>query len=451
MEHSRRREGDDRGFTLIEVVITLAQTAFVFSALAALLAASLRTFSVQKTRAQGNDVATQAIEDLQRFDFNDLGVCVAGDPTPTPAPASVAGLTTVALSNCTNPNYADPCTALSSAVTTYPVPRQSYNCLRNGITYAVKRFVVWSDSSNTGKRLAVFVSWTDRAGIHQVAQESSLRAPNSASVVGTTPPQFVSTTVSPTSATIDGGGLLQAAVTLQASVSYVTGADSVYVTINTIQQQPDGSTGVLPSQYPLTSSDNGQTWQGQVPAGTRIGAGSQVVQFTAVRPSTDGKSTARIHPTAISFCTSSCPSNLPQISTISMSALSDSGSTSATAIDIDSSGALLDDVTITATTSNTPYDTNNPQSPNNSSLLALLPTQSGTTTVAMQPKSASCSNSNGNLNCTQWTGQILSGVFNGRFAAGSQKIYVVATIPFSSTNGVAGSSAVGTTANITFQ
>ena len=94
----RPREG---GFTLVEMLVVISITAFVFLALAALLAGAARSLAVAKTRTQANEIATQGIEDLQRYDFNDLGVCSgAADPTPATIPASLTGLTSVQLANC---------------------------------------------------------------------------------------------------------------------------------------------------------------------------------------------------------------------------------------------------------------------------------------------------------------------------------------------------------------
>ena len=87
--------------------------------------------------------------------------------------------------------YEQPCSPPSGTLTSFAVPRQTYTCIKERITYDVNRYVMWADAAHTAKRLAVYLDWTDQAGIHQVAQESSLRSPNAASVIGLTPPQFV--------------------------------------------------------------------------------------------------------------------------------------------------------------------------------------------------------------------------------------------------------------------
>ena len=72
-----RRVRDEEGFTLIEMVIALAIGAVAFTALAAVLMVSLKAVAVQKTRTRANEIATQGIEDLQRFDYDHLGLCAA--------------------------------------------------------------------------------------------------------------------------------------------------------------------------------------------------------------------------------------------------------------------------------------------------------------------------------------------------------------------------------------
>src|SRR3954447_3094858 len=115
---------------------------------------------------------------------------------------------------------------------------------------------MWADSDHTAKRLAVYVSWNDQVGTHQVAQESSLRSPNAASVIGLVPPQFGSVSVSaPSPVVIDVDGTLLSTMTFNASTNGLTASDKVYVTLNTLTAQPDGSVAALPTQFSLLSGD----------------------------------------------------------------------------------------------------------------------------------------------------------------------------------------------------
>lgn len=201
---SRQRSRDEGGFTLVEVAVSLSLVTVIALALAGVLHSGLRALGAAKARAQGNDIATQGIEDLQRFGFNSLGLCGTYSPPATPP----TGLTELySLPNCpaSLPSY-DCNTAVGGTV-----PLAQYGCQRNNITYTVRRYVAWVDPLHTTKRLAVFVDWTDLTGNHQVSQQSSLRAPDQAAVVGLSPPAFstplpavTTTPTGPVALTTDG-------------------------------------------------------------------------------------------------------------------------------------------------------------------------------------------------------------------------------------------------------
>src|SRR5437868_200780 len=178
------RARDEAGFTLIEMVVAVGLSAIVFTALAMSLGGALRTVQVQKTRTTANEVATQGIEDLQRFKYSNLGLCTA--PLPPAGTSVPAGFSTVVTVNCTNAAVEEPCTptVFNPPLTTEPVPKESYVCNRNGTAYTVSRYVAWGDDAQTSKRLAVVVDWLDSAGRHEVAQQSSLRAPDAAAIIG---------------------------------------------------------------------------------------------------------------------------------------------------------------------------------------------------------------------------------------------------------------------------
>jgi prepilin-type N-terminal cleavage/methylation domain-containing protein len=417
------------GFTLIELVVVMAICAFAFLALATMLGGSLRALSVGKTRAQANELATQGIEDLQRFDYSDLGVCAGGlDPAP-PIPATLTGLTSVQLPNCTVGTviYEQPCNPPAGIQTTLAVPRQKYVCTKGNTPYTVERYVMWADNGHTGKRLAVIVSWTDSVGGHQVAQESSLRSPNAASAIGLQPPQIVSTSVAaPNPALIDSAtGALLSGLTFSASTNGLTSSDAVYVTLDTLTTQPDGTVAALPTQFALATVD-GTTWTTTLPGATPplFGAGSQFVSFTIVRASGDGKANSRVASTTLKFCpVGGCPANLPTIA---------SATVSPGTIDIGSAGVLQSSFTLSATTSNLTTE---------STVTALIQTQSGAASLQLQP-------SNGCLaggSCNSWSATYAAGSTNLRFLPGSQQFYVTAVTPVNGSGGTNGSSAVGTT------
>jgi prepilin-type N-terminal cleavage/methylation domain-containing protein len=428
----QRVKDEPDGFTLIELCMVLTICAVAFVALAQMLAGSLKGLSISKTRAQANELATQGIEDLQRFDFDNLGFCSgAADPAPA-VPLTLSSFATVQLPNCTagTPIYEQPCSPPSATLTTFPVPRQSYICVKNNVSYQMNRYIRWTDATHTGKRLAVYVQWNDQVGGHQVSQESSLRSPNAASVLGNPPPQFVSISASAVSPLlIDTDGTLLGSITLSATTNALTTSDQVYVTLNTLTTQPDGSITPLPTEFPLSTA-NGVSWTGVIPNGTvpKFGAGSQYVTFTEVRAS-DAKANSKVATTPLLFCpVGGCPANLPTISAATVSPA---------LIDIDSSGALQSTFTVSATTTNLVTEAN---------VVAIVQTQTG---AALLRLNASNSCLAGGA-CNSWTRTLGAGSVNLRFLPGNQLLFVTATLPVTGAGGTDGSSTVAPTNTATF-
>jgi prepilin-type N-terminal cleavage/methylation domain-containing protein len=384
----------DEGFTLVEMLVALAISTVALLALAAMLGAALKVVGLQKTRTQGNEVTTQAIEDLQELDYDHLGVCA---PPPGTAPTGLAD--PVYLANCSSPTYEEPCTP-----TTGQIPLAAYTCTRQGIAYQVRRYVAWGDSSHTSKRIVVLVDWTDQAGAHQVAQQSSLRSPDQGSVVGLPAPAFSATSVLVNGAAASTsnpvklvGGVTQTPVTFQATTSGL--ADSVFVSFATL----NGATPVS-STLQLTSSGAGG-WSATLPAGSgqfTFGAGTQYVTFVASR-SADGKVNSQPNAQVVTLLTcqpgpSSCGAspNPPSLGTVTVTPASPH---------VDSAGLLCGDITITTTASNLAAS---------DSVKASFQTLAGPYTVALASTTGST-----------WTGQVPASA-GFHFPAGSQPIYVTA-------------------------
>jgi prepilin-type N-terminal cleavage/methylation domain-containing protein len=398
-----RGPGEDcEGFTVLELMMALAISAIVLVALGATLGAALKVAGLEKTRTQGNEVATQAIEDLQRMDYDHLGVCV---PPPGTAPAGLGD--PVYLANCTSPTYAQPC-----APTTGQVPAASYACIRLGISYQVRRYIAWGDSAHTVKRLAIVVDWTDQAGTHQVTQQSSLRSPDQGSVVGLPPPSFTATSVlvngAPASSTNPVklvGGVVQTPITFQATTNGIP--DSVFASFLTLN-----ANSPVPATLPLTSSGIPGGWSATLPAGSSqfsFGAGTQYITFVAAR-SADGKVNSQPNAQLVTLLAcqpgpSSCAAspNVPSLSNVTVTP---------TSPHIDSAGLLCGSLAITVTASNlTTSD----------SVTASFQTQTGPYTVALT-----------STNGTNWSGVIpVSAGYH--FPAGSQPIYVSAAQAYAPT------------------
>jgi hypothetical protein len=421
---SPARSPREDGFTLIEMVVAVGLAAFIFAALASVLGSSLTALAAQKARSQGNELVTRGMEDLQRYDFEDLGVC-AGPSGP--APAELAGRPLVVLPNCPSPvpaNYgADPCTGISGAV---QVVKTEYSCNHAGITYAVRRYVVWDDDPNrTVKRLAVYVNWTDRVGNHQVSQQSSLRTPTAATAVGQAPPQFVATSITPASSPsspilLDGGsGKLRSGQSLSFYADIddltLTANDKVYVSFQALRTDPVTTlTAPESTTFALTSGD-GQNWNGTINDSTidpntetpyRLPAGSQFFTFTVVRSTTDGKVNSKFHVPAPTFCPGNddgnqCPSNLPRFS---------SEPVIPAVVDIDTAGVLQSPFTVSATTENLLTT---------DSVSVSMQTQEGAASFVLQPDS-SCTATGP---CNNWSLTVQPSSVSHRFPGGPQRFF----------------------------
>ena len=325
MALSRQTRPDGDGFTIIELMIALAIAAFAFVALGGMLLASLRALSVQKSRTQGNEFATLGIEDLQRLDFDRLAFCpnTTNDPNPQFIPDTLYDTTltppaplekVVASGSCSSAVYGDPCNPSATSLSAIPVPKQVLTCVRNNITYTVNRYIVWADAAKTNKRLAVFVEWVDEGGNHRVAQQSSLRIPNPASIFGGPPPQILSAVaaggggggcatvpIDRTCAEIaDADGALTTTLSLTVTTSGLTSSDAVSVNLQT---RSSSSGGTIATAIPLTSA-NGSTWSTTINSGgLHVRPGDQVLYVTVVRVG-DGKTNSRfVTDKVVRFCT----------------------------------------------------------------------------------------------------------------------------------------------------
>lgn len=408
----------EAGFTLIEMTIAIALSAFIFLALAMTLGGALRAAQVQKTRTLANEVATQGIEDLQRFKYANLGLCQG--PTRPFNLAAPTGFESVITVNCTNATVEQPCTPTTfvPALTAQPVPQESYVCTRSNVAFTVSRYVAWGDQTQTGKRLAVVVDWVDSAGRHQVSQQSSLRAPDAAAIIGVAPPAFSTAfppTANPSTAWVDANGNIvtsggaQSSLSLSATTTGLSTSDQVFATIMAL----DPATGQpVAQQFELTTTD-GSNWQGTIPgagqAGApRLGIGTQYVGVTMVR-ALDGKANSTFITPANKFCggagSGSC--------SISGSVPSISGTASPTQIPLDPDGTMQtgSTLTVSATTSNvTVSDT----------VTVTLQTQTGFVPVALQPAS-SCGTSPGTV-CNSWSTKITPSA-GYRLDSGGQYLY----------------------------
>jgi type II secretory pathway pseudopilin PulG len=388
------RHRSEEGFTFVELMIAMLIASFALVALAGALMGGLRNVAVQKARTQGNELATQGIEDLQRYGYDHLGVC---DWPTDPAPATFD--TKVQLTNCTSVTYVHPC---STATGANPVAATTYTCTRRNITYRVNRYIAYGDAVQTSKRMAVVVKWVDTGGRHEVAQQSSLRSPTEAAVIGISPPAVTTATVQPGTVHVDSTGKPSTAITLTATAQGLTKTDVVRAHFKTlVGGQPQ-------DQMRQLSSDDGVIWFATIPTDAYLWArGSQFFYFNAVRVS-DGKANSRVT-TQVKFCTTSedlagnCGgSTLPQVTSMTVP----------NSVDIDPAGVLQADVNVAIETSNVAeYH----------QVTMIFPTQAGAYTLALaRDPAVACDASK-----CRWKGTIAKSS-SYRFFAGSHRFYFTA-------------------------
>lgn len=455
------------------MVIAVALLATITLAVTGVLNAGLRAMAVSRSRAQANEVATAGIEDLQRFSFNNLGLCSAPSGT---APSGMGD--TVLLTCSATPPYVQPCdTAVSGTI-----PHHEYQCTRNNINYKVRRFVSWADSLHTSKRLAVVVDWTDLVGNHQVSQQSSLRAADPTAITGVGPPKFstpptltapdpvvtdsagnivsgsivvsaatnnlrtsASTTSSSIAAhspgdridvvvadssafpdyngfpvTIDGetftvitgAGTENWGMTADGSASHTGGSTVTFAgdQVYTSFQTVDSTGNAQSSVLHLTSSDNGATWTRIIDSLDSLSFPSGSQYFSVgILRASDGKAAAAFAAQQVRFCPGGVCTGAQPKIT---------SSTVPSTASIAASGALSADIDLTLTTENVTRD---------DTVTVGFVTSAGAVTVSLSPDSScptSISATTPGVACT-WTGKISSSA-GYSFASGAQNLYFAA-------------------------
>jgi len=181
----RSRASSEAGFTIVELVISMALLAIVAAPLAGVFWSAIRTASSAAHRTDGASISSREIEGMHAVPYAQVGFYA----DQTGFVSTFEGFTTVSL-GATSPASGtlvpqmQPQTPDPHAATGYapdPDPTNASPIVQGGVRYTVARYVVWvsaRDSTTTYnqayKRLTVIVTWTDQAGAHTVRQDSLL-------------------------------------------------------------------------------------------------------------------------------------------------------------------------------------------------------------------------------------------------------------------------------------
>jgi prepilin-type N-terminal cleavage/methylation domain-containing protein len=222
----QRRAATEGGFTIIELVVSMALLSIVAAPLASVFWSAIRTAGAAAHRTDGSSIASREIEGMRAvpyaqvgfYDDQGAGSAFEGHQTVSLGTTSPA---TGALIPQMQPNTPDPNAAAGYAPD--PDPTNASPIVQGGVVYTVARYVVWESAQDTSttytkayKRLTVIVTWTDRAGAHVVRQDSLLYPGGLGKYIG---PAGGSTTTTTTAPPVNPTTPLLGAITPLASPS----------------------------------------------------------------------------------------------------------------------------------------------------------------------------------------------------------------------------------------
>jgi prepilin-type N-terminal cleavage/methylation domain-containing protein len=144
------RSRSDEGFTLIEVVVAVAVFAVLATAFAAVLNATMRSFTSSKVRTLAEQVASSQLEDARRLAYDDIGT-TSGNPPGLIAPTRTVTNAGLTLNVATRVSYVND-----------PVP----NATETGADYKSVRVTVTSPSVPTlNVQMQTFVAPPDQPSL----------------------------------------------------------------------------------------------------------------------------------------------------------------------------------------------------------------------------------------------------------------------------------------------
>ena len=149
---------EDAGFTLIELIVALSIIAVgVFGTMQVFLG-SLNTTASSDARTRATAIATREVESMRSLPYASVGFAsTAPGFVPAVTEDGRSYPTVIVVEPIAQPDGADEVT--------------------RGVTYGIRRDIVWMPLgvvSTAFKRVIATVSWTDRAGRHEVRQDGGL-------------------------------------------------------------------------------------------------------------------------------------------------------------------------------------------------------------------------------------------------------------------------------------
>ena len=166
------RANDQQGMTLVEVMIALVIIGFVFTALASVLATSMRSVRGQESMTQATGAINDILEEAQRVEYDEAVLCSTEATAAFGATAFEGEDLVVSPHVCSEPDRV----------------RAERQVDRDGRTYEVRTAITWADDDGDGtgaadvdstqdiKRVVVDVSWTTD-GRTRTARNMAYRAP----------------------------------------------------------------------------------------------------------------------------------------------------------------------------------------------------------------------------------------------------------------------------------
>jgi len=297
------------GFTIVELVVSLAVLAVVMAPLAGVFWSSMRTAGVASHRTDGSSVASREIEAMRAIPYGHVGFYADQPGYAT----TFDGFTTVLLGS-TSPSsgtlipQVQPLTPDASAASSFapdPNPSNASPISQGGVKYSVTRSIVWVGAQDAStsyasayKRLTVVVRWSDQAGAHSVRQDSLLYPGGLGKYQGSTTTVSTTTTavLNPSAPTLNAiTGLADPAGETQVPLTWTQPATGAAVTSYSIEYSTSSSfppgnfsivTGLAPSitSYTIGSLSANTTYYFAVIAYAGTNSATSNVQSSTTLP-----------------------------------------------------------------------------------------------------------------------------------------------------------------------